>query len=62
MSIKFSNHLDGEERDGCFNFTLFLMHCDSQCSVTLPHAAVGWSAVCYCGISVIYVNILSYVL
>ena len=27
------------------------MSCDSQCSVALPHGAVGWSAVCDCGIS-----------
>ena len=27
------------------------MTCDSQCSVTFPHGAVGWSAVCNCGIS-----------
>ena len=24
---------------------------DSPCSVALPHGAVGWSAVCVCGIS-----------
>ena len=26
------------------------MSCDSQCSVDHPHATVGWSAVCDCGI------------
>ena len=26
--------------------TVFLMSCDSQCSVALPHGAVGWSALC----------------
>ena len=31
--------------------TVFLMSCDSQCSVALSHAAEGWSAVCDCGIS-----------
>ena len=25
--------------------------CDCYCSLTLPHGAVGWSAVCECGIS-----------
>ena len=24
---------------------------NSRCSMTLPHGAVGWSAVCQCGIS-----------
>ena len=27
-----------------------LLSCDSQCSVALPHGAMGWSAVCDCGI------------
>ena len=27
------------------------MSCDCQCSVALPHGAVGLSAVCVCGIS-----------
>ena len=27
------------------NIIVFLMSCDSYCSVTLPHDAVGWSAV-----------------
>ena len=26
------------------------MSCDSQCSVNLTHGAVGWFAVCDCGI------------
>ena len=44
-------HLGGEEKAGCFALTVFLMHCDSQCSVPLLRGAVGWSAVCDCGIS-----------
>ena len=44
-------HLDGEERSGCFTLTVFLMSCNSQCSVAYPHGAIGWSAVCDCGIS-----------
>ena len=27
------------------------MACDSQCSVHLSRCALGWSVVCYCGIS-----------
>ena len=30
---------------GCFTLTVFLMYGDSQCSVALPHGAVGWSSV-----------------
>ena len=30
---------------------LHLMPCDCQCSVALPHGAMGWSAVCDGGIS-----------
>ena len=47
----FCNHLDKEERAGCFAFIVFWMSCDCICSVALPHGAVGWSAVCDCGIS-----------
>ena len=36
---------------GCFSLTVFLMSCDNQCSVALSHSAMGWSAVCDCGIS-----------
>ena len=39
-------YLDGEERAGCFTLTVFLIFCDSKCSVTLPHDAMDWSAVC----------------
>ena len=35
---------------GCFNLIVFLVFCDCQCSVTLPSGALGWSAVCDCGI------------
>ena len=45
FEIYFCNHLDGEERAGCFALTVFLMSGDSQCSVALPHGALGWSAV-----------------
>ena len=51
VSFWFCNHLDGKERAGCFTLTVFLMYCDSQWSVALPHGAVGWSAVYDCRIS-----------
>ena len=47
------HHASGEERTDCFALTVCLMSCDSQYSVTLPHVAVGWSAVCNCGISLL---------
>ena len=40
-----------EIRAGCFTLTVFLMSCDSQCSVALSHGSMGWSAMCDCGIS-----------
>ena len=47
------NHLDEEERVGCFTLIVSSMSCDcdSFVTVTLPHGSVGWSAVCDCGIS-----------
>ena len=50
VSFLFCNHLDGEERSGCFALLVFLVSCDCYCSVAIPHGAVGWSAVCDCGI------------
>ena len=38
-------------RVGCFALTVFLMPCDFKCSVDIPNGAMGWSAVCDCGIS-----------
>ena len=35
----------------CFALTIFQISCDSQCYVALPNGAMGWSAVCGCGIS-----------
>ena len=40
-----------EERAGCFALPVSLVSCDSQCTVALPYYAVGWSAMCDCGIS-----------
>ena len=46
MSVLFCNHIHGEERAVCFALTDFLVSCDTQCSVSLPCGAMGWSAVC----------------
>ena len=43
-----------EKKAGCFALSVFLMSCDGQCSMALPHGAVGWSVVCDCGISLSY--------
>ena len=32
-------------------FIVLRMSCYCNCSVALPHGALGWSAVCGCGIS-----------
>ena len=45
------NHLDGEERAGCFALYVFLVSCDWCCSMAPSYDPVGWSAVCDCGIS-----------
>ena len=51
VSFQVYNHLDEEERAGCFAFIVFWMSCYCKYPVALPHGAVGWSAVCDCGIS-----------
>ena len=38
----------------CFAIIVLEMYCNYKCSVDLPHSAVGWSAVCDCGISCSY--------
>ena len=38
-------------RAGYFAFIVLRMSCYCKCSVALPHGAMGWSAVCDCGIS-----------
>ena len=43
--------LEEEEKAGCFAIIVLHMYCYCKCSLALPHAAVGWSAVCDCGIS-----------
>ena len=51
MSFLFWNHLDGEERTGCFPLIVFWMYCDCKCSMALPQSAMGRSAVSGCGTS-----------
>ena len=45
------NHLDGEERAGCFTLFVFLVSCDCYCSLALPDDAMGLSTICDFGIS-----------
>ena len=49
--FQFCNHLEEEERVGCFGFIVLRMSCYCLCSLTLFRGTVGWSAVCDCGIS-----------
>ena len=49
--FQFCNHLEEEERAGCFAFIVFPVFYFCKYSVALRHGAVGWSAVCDCGIS-----------
>ena len=53
MSILVCNHLEEGEEAGCFAFIFLQMYYYYKCSVALPHGAVGWSAVCNCGIILI---------
>ena len=53
MSILVCSHIEEEEKAGCFAIIVLQMYCYYKCSVALPHGAVGWSAVCDCGISLI---------
>ena len=47
----FCNHINEEERAGCFTLIIFLVSCDCYCFVALSHGAMGWSVVCDCSIS-----------
>ena len=40
-----------EEKAGCFAIIVLQMYCYYNCSVALPHGAVGRSSVFDCGIS-----------
>ena len=46
----FCNHLEEEEKTGCFAIIVLQVYCYYKCSVVLPHGAVGWPAVYDCGI------------
>ena len=41
----------GDGRLLCFCCLFDVTTCECYCSLSIPHSAVGWSAVCYCGIS-----------
>ena len=47
----FCNHLEEEEKVGCFSIIVLQMYCYYTCPVALPDGDLGWSAVCDCGIS-----------
>ena len=49
--FQFCNHLEEDEKAGCFAFIVLEVYCYYKCSVALPHGAVAWSVVCDCGIS-----------
>ena len=38
------NHLEGEEKTGCFAIIVLQMYCDCKCSAMLRQGAVGWTA------------------
>ena len=40
-----------EEKACCFAIIVLQIYCYYKWSVALPHGAVGWFAVCDCGIS-----------
>ena len=42
----FFNHLEEEEKAGCFAIFVLLRYYYYKCSMALPRGAVDWSAVC----------------
>ena len=44
----------GREIAACFTLIFLSMSFHCKCPVSLPHCAVGWSAVCDCDISLSY--------
>ena len=58
----FCNHLEDEEKAGCFAIIVLQMYCYYKCSVALPHGAVSWSAVSDRNSSCSFSLIFSYVL
>ena len=51
VSFLVCNHLEEEETAGCFAFFVLRMSRYCICCVAQTYGAVGWSAVCDCGIS-----------
>ena len=51
MSILVLQSPADDEKVGFFAFIVLQMSCYCLFSVALPHDAMGWSAVCDCGIS-----------
>ena len=49
--LLFCNHVEEEEKAGCFSIIVSQMYCYYKCSVALSHGAVGRFAVCDFGIS-----------
>ena len=49
--LLFCNHLNEEEKTGCFALIVLWMSCNCICSAALPRGTVGCSAVCDCSIS-----------
>ena len=47
----FCNHLEEVEKAGCIAFIVLQMYCYYKCSVAVPRGAMGWSAVCDCGVT-----------
>ena len=42
VDSSFCNHLEEEEKSGCFAIIVLLMYYYFECSVVLPRSAVGW--------------------
>ena len=47
MSFLSCNHIDGDQKAGCFTLVVVLVSVDCKYSVALPHDAMGWPAVGY---------------
>ena len=49
--LSFCNHLEEDEKAVCFAIIVLQIYCCYESFAALRHGAVGWSAVCDCGIS-----------
>ena len=47
----FAISLKWKKKTCCFAIIVLQMFCYFECPMALPHGAMGWSAVCDCGIS-----------